>query len=108
MRAIRASTARQVDIAAEFSISQTVVSAVKRYKGWAWLDSDAAPKPMQKRPRGEGSIRLDPNGRWHARLQVNGRRKSFYGATRDEALNKMIRARQSLLPEMAARYGVSA
>ncbi|HUZ86151.1 MAG TPA: tyrosine-type recombinase/integrase [Candidatus Baltobacterales bacterium] len=54
--------------------------------------------PMPKRGHGEGSITKRADGRWMARiLQLNGKRKYFYGTTRAEVQTKLgeaVRARQ--------------
>ena len=40
---------------------------------------------MRKRGKGEGSVSQRKDGRWEARLTLSdGRRKSFYGKTRQE------------------------
>jgi integrase len=55
---------------------------------------------MARRPKGDGSYRLRPDGRWEARLTVeeNGRRyrRSYFGETQAEARKKMRDAQQRL------------
>ena len=55
---------------------------------------------MARRSKGSGNIRQRPDGRWEARLDLpegSGRpRKSFYGATRKEVVDK-LRAGQAAL-----------
>lgn len=45
-----------------------------------------------KRGNGEGSIAQLADGRWQARATIDGRRRAFYGLTRDMANRKMIKA----------------
>ena len=50
---------------------------------------------------GEGTVGRHVDGRWVARLQVDGRRRAFYGRTRAEAVRKLddaIRQVQASLP----------
>jgi integrase len=50
---------------------------------------------------GEGTVGRHPDGRWIARLQIDGRRRSFYGRTRAEAVRKLqdaIRTAEAGLP----------
>lgn len=42
-----------------------------------------------RRGNNEGSIRKRKDGRWEARVTVNGRQRSLYGKTRDEVARKM-------------------
>lgn len=64
------------------------------------------PEPSSSRPRrsaGEGAVLKRPDGRWEAKLDlglVNGRRsrRSFYGTTRIEAVEKLRKA-QRLIEE---------
>jgi integrase len=42
-----------------------------------------------RRGRGEGSVGRHPDGRWVVRVQINGRRRWFYGRTRAEAVRKL-------------------
>jgi hypothetical protein len=42
VQAIRAASGRQVDIAAAFGVTQTTVSAIKRYAKWTHLERIAA------------------------------------------------------------------
>lgn len=52
---------------------------------------------MAKRGRGEGSIYRRTDGRWVAAITVEpGRRKQFYGSTRNEVARKLRAAQQSL------------
>ena len=44
---------------------------------------------MAKRTNGEGSIRRRPDGTWEARLIVNGKRRSVYGKTQAEVVQKL-------------------
>jgi integrase len=56
---------------------------------------------MTRRGRGEGSICQTKDGRWLARITVDGRRRSMYATTRSDAARKLaaaIRARQDNLP----------
>lgn len=56
---------------------------------------------MTRRGNGEGSIGLLKDGRWLARLTIDGRRKSFTAATRAEVAKKLgaaIKARNDGLP----------
>lgn len=48
---------------------------------------------MSRRGNSEGSIRKRPDGRWEARISVNGKQRSIYGTTREETARKM-RAKQ--------------
>lgn len=51
----------------------------------------------QKHGKGEGTIGRRADGRWEARLTLaGGRRKSFYGKTRQEVQQKLARARYEL------------
>jgi integrase len=52
---------------------------------------------MAKRGHGEGSItqRVD-DSRWMARLMVDGRRKTVYGATRKEVQDKLDRLKREM------------
>lgn len=55
----------------------------------------------KRRGRGEGSIRKRPDGRFEARLRVDGRRRTVYGKTRQEAaraLRGLQEARDKALP----------
>ncbi len=49
---------------------------------------------MPRRSPGEGSIIQLSNGRWQARLQVDGRRRAVYGKTRTEAARKLHQLKQ--------------
>jgi integrase len=55
---------------------------------------------MRKRGHGEGSVFQRSDGRWVASLQVAGKRRTVYGATRLEALQKLKE-----LQEWAERQG---
>jgi integrase len=44
---------------------------------------------MQRRIKGEGSFRQRPDGRWEARIVVDGNRKSFYALSKIEAKKKV-------------------
>src|SRR5581483_10278558 len=58
-------------------------------------------KRSRRRGRGEGSITKRPDGRYMARLVVDGRRRSVYGKTREEAalgLRRLQQARDDALP----------
>ncbi len=58
---------------------------------------------MAKRGHGEGSItqRADDN-RWMARLMVDGRRKTVYGATRKEVQDKLDRLKREMTQGLSA------
>ncbi len=47
------------------------------------------------RSAGEGTIRRRADGSWEARMRTEGRRVSFYGATKQEAQRKLFSARQA-------------
>src|SRR5690242_436384 len=47
---------------------------------------------MAKRAHGEGTIARRADGRWEARLTIDGRRHSFYGKTQREARDKLREA----------------
>lgn len=49
---------------------------------------------MSKRGSGEGTVRQRVDGRWEALLRVAGRRKSVYGKTQREVLEKLSRAKR--------------
>ena len=51
---------------------------------------------MPKRANGEGSIYRASDGRWVGALTLNGKRKVFYGKTRQEANAKMTAAPASV------------
>lgn len=55
---------------------------------------------MARRSPGEGSITKRPDGRWQARLQVDGVRRSVYGRTRQEVAQRL-----DDLKRQAARAG---
>lgn len=50
-----------------------------------------------RRAPGEGSIFRRSDGRWEGRLQVDGRRKSVYGKTRQQVLAKMAELRKQAI-----------
>jgi integrase len=45
-----------------------------------------------KRGNGEGSVTQLADGRWQARVSEGGRRKAYYGRTREEAAGKLVDA----------------
>ena len=48
----------------------------------------------KRRGNGEGSISKRSDGRWHARVSLpDGKRKHFYGRTRDEVRKKLDKAK---------------
>src|SRR5579859_7684684 len=50
-----------------------------------------------RRGNSEGTIRKRPDGRWEARISFeDGRRKSFYGKTRQEVAHRLAQARHEL------------
>ena len=49
---------------------------------------------MSRRSNGEGSVTQRPDGRWEARLQVDGRRRSRYAATRKRAVAALEQLRR--------------
>ena len=52
---------------------------------------------MAKRGNSEGSITKRQDGRWMARVTLqDGGRRAFYGRTRQEAANKLLKAQQNL------------
>lgn len=56
---------------------------------------------VKRRGRGEGSLTKRPDGRWMARLIVDGRRRAVYGKTREEAeraLRRLQQTRDDALP----------
>lgn len=55
---------------------------------------------MTKRAHGEGSITKRKDGRWMARVTINGKREYFYGRTQAETKEKMEQAKE------AARKGI--
>ena len=58
---------------------------------------------MAKRGHGEGSVtqRADDN-RWMARLMVDGRRNTVYGATRKEVQDKLDRLKREMTQGLSA------
>ena len=66
---------------------------------------------MSKRGNGEGSITQLSDGRYQARVTLqDGRRKAFYGQTRQDVarrLNDALKARQDGLPVVAERQSVA-
>lgn len=65
---------------------------------------------MRKRANGEGSIYKRADGRWAASVSLDrGRRKAFYGKTRQDVARKLataIKARQDGLPVVGERQTV--
>lgn len=65
---------------------------------------------MRKRANGEGSIYKRTDGRWAASVSLeHGKRKAFYGKTRQEVSRKLaaaLKARQDGLPLVAERQTV--
>src|SRR5260221_9373422 len=65
---------------------------------------------MGKRSNREGSAPVQlKDGRWQARMTVEGKRKAFYGSTREEAHDKLIAAQADLrrgLPIVAEKLTV--
>ena len=53
------------------------------------LRSCRARRVSRRRGMGEGSVGRHAAGRWVARLQIDGRRRWFYGQTRAEAARKL-------------------
>ncbi|MCC7020680.1 MAG: site-specific integrase [Ardenticatenales bacterium] len=51
---------------------------------------------MTRRGNNEGTIRKRSDGRWEARISVNGRQRSVYGKTRDEVSRKLRTLQQSV------------
>ena len=52
---------------------------------------------MAKRGNSEGSICKRPDGRYEARVTLpDGKRKSFYGKTRQEANQKLLQAQKAI------------
>ncbi|HLF78070.1 MAG TPA: hypothetical protein VJB57_11345 [Dehalococcoidia bacterium] len=75
------------------------------------LDDETSRQTKRVRANGEGAIYKRPDGRWTARLTLlNGRRKDFYGRTREEVNNKLTRAlvdQQKGLPIVSERQTVA-
>jgi integrase len=67
---------------------------------------------MSKRGHGEGTITLRKDGRWEARLSLDGgKRRTFYGKSRREVQQKLNKSRRDLqdgLPIVPERQTVSA
>ena len=64
----------------------------------------------RKRAYGEGSISQHPDGRWWARITVDGKRKAYYGKTRREVQQKLTAAlstQQQGLPVVGERQTVA-
>jgi integrase len=64
----------------------------------------------KKRANGEGSISQHPDGRWWARITVDGKRKAYYGKTRREVQQKLTTAlstQQQGLPIVGERQTVA-
>lgn len=53
-----------------------------------------ASSTTNRRSNGEGSVSRRKDGRWQAALQIEGRRKAVYGATRGEAVAKLAELRR--------------
>jgi len=51
---------------------------------------------MARRGNNEGTIRKRTDGRWEARISVNGRQRSVYGKTRDEVSRKLRSVQQAV------------
>jgi integrase len=51
---------------------------------------------MSKRAHGEGTIRQRADGRWEARLTVDGKSKAFYGKTQREVRQKLDEAKRTV------------
>ncbi len=52
---------------------------------------------MTKRGNSEGSIGKHPDGRWWARVSLpNGKRKAFYGKTRQEVSQRLVQAQKAI------------
>lgn len=49
-----------------------------------------------RRTNGEGNIRQRTNGVWEARIQIDDERKSIYGSTKKEVIDKMDRLKADL------------
>lgn len=66
---------------------------------------------MSKRANGEGSIYKRKDGRWTARISLpGGRRKDFFGKTRQEVVAKLtvaLKARQDSLPVVGEKQTVA-
>ena len=74
------------------------------------MDTIQKPKARRtvKRGNNEGSITQLADGRWQARISMDGRRKAFYGATRAEAAAKLNAAlRDRGLPVFEERQTVA-
>ncbi|MDE3074713.1 MAG: hypothetical protein KGJ86_04725 [Chloroflexota bacterium] len=57
-----------------------------------------APRRQKKRANGEGTITHRKDGRWQAALyKPDGDRKFYYGATRDEVHELLIKAQNALI-----------
>lgn len=54
---------------------------------------DGKEQDVAKRANGEGSISRRKDGRWHARLVVDGRRKDFYGRRRVDVERQLTQAK---------------
>ncbi len=57
--------------------------------------------------RGEGTLRERPDGRWELRRVIDGRQRSFYGASRSEALAAPTRAAESARRDAEAAADVT-
>ena len=67
---------------------------------------------MAKRGLGEGSITKRMDGRWMARVSLpDGKRRAYYGKTRQEAARKLVQAQKSIadgLPLSGERQSTAA
>jgi integrase len=71
------------------------LEAIADWQYDAWLKKERSKMSLNKHGNGEGSIRQRDNGLWEARLHLpNGKRKSLYGETRQEASRKLAEARR--------------
>jgi len=57
--------------------------------------------------RGEGTLRERPDGRWELRRVIDGRQRSFYGASRSEALAAPTRAAEGARRDAEAAADVT-
>lgn len=54
---------------------------------------------MQRRNNGDGCIRQRQDGRWEAKLVIEGKTKSFYGKTKAEVKKKLAQVQADLTNE---------
>jgi integrase len=59
----------------------------------------------QRRGKGEGSVRQRADGRWEARIQHEGRARSFFGTTRKEAYARLSEYRHNVAEGVEADAG---